>query len=326
MNKKALITGITGMDGSYMADLLLSKGYEVYGLERHKSGGNRKNIEHIIGKITLIKGDLSDTGSLMRAIEIAQPDEIYNFASQSFVGDSWLIAEHTGNITGLGVLRLLEAMKTVKPNSRLVQASSSEMFGKLESDTANETSRFYPKNPYAVAKIFAHQIVENYRDSYGLFVCSSICFNHESERRNIEFVTRKISNSVARIKLGLDKKLYLGTLDARRDWGYAPEFVQGIWGMLQLSIPQDFVFATGESYSVKDFVEKAFQLIGIEDWENYVEQDDKFMRPVEVDYLKGDYSKAKAILNWEPKVKLDEIIQRMVANDINLMENSTNGK
>jgi GDPmannose 4,6-dehydratase len=323
MSKRALITGVCGMDGSHMADLLLSKGYEVFGLERHKSaGGSRKNIKHILDKITLVKGDLSDISSLMHALEIAQPDEIYNFAAQSFVGDSWIIAEHTGNITGLGVLRILEAMKAIKPNARLAQASSSEMFGKLEGNTANELSRFYPKNPYAVAKVFGHQIVQNYRDSYGLFVCSSMCFNHESERRSLDFVTRKISNGVARIKCGLDKTISLGLLDARRDWGYAPEYVRGIWSMLQIDSPQDFVFATGESYTVEYFVKTAFQVIGISNWQEYVQQDPRFIRPVEVDYLKGDYSKATSILDWKPEIKLNEIIRRMVINDINILENS----
>lgn len=319
-SKRALITGISGMDGSYMADLLLSKGYKVFGLMRHKSSGNVENIAHIMNQITLVKGDLSDSGSLMRAIETSQPDEIYNFAAQSFVGDSWILAEHTANITGLGVLRMLEAVKEVKPDAKLVQASSSEMFGKIEGDWANESSRFYPKNPYAVAKIFAHQMVENYRASYDLFACSSMCFNHESERRGVEFVTRKITDGVARIYLGLEKKLVLGNMEARRDWGYSPDFVQGIWKMLQLDTPQDFVFATGQSHSVQEFVEKAFAVIGKNNWQDFVVQDPKFMRPVEVDYLKGDFSKAKQLLGWEPTVYLDEMVTRMVVNDIELLK------
>lgn len=323
--KRALITGITGMDGSYMAELLLSKGYAVYGLERHKAAGNRPNIAGILNRIVLLKGDLSDTGSLMSAITIAQPDEIYNFAAQSFVGDSWLIAEHTANITGLGVLRLLEAMRAVKPDCRLVQASSSEMYGRQQNEVANEDSRFFPINPYAVAKLFAHQIVQNYRESYNLFVCSSICFNHESERRGIEFVTRKISNAVARISLGLDDKVSLGLLDPKRDWGYAPEYVEGIWRVLQQDTPQDFVFATGKSYTVQDFVQKAFHVVGIENWQDYVLQDPAFMRPVEVVYLKGDYSKAKNVLGWEPKVMLDELVTRMVTNDIELIRKKQHG-
>lgn len=324
--KRALITGITGMDGSYMAELLLSKGYTVYGLERHKSAENKQNIAHILDKVTLVKGDLSDTASLMRAISIAQPDEIYNFASQSFVGDSWIIAEHTANITGLGVLRLLEAMREVKPDCKLVQASSSEMFGKLDSDTANEESRFYPRNPYAVAKLFAHQIVENYRHSYNMFVCSSICFNHESERRGIEFVTRKITNAVARISLGLDDKISLGMLEPRRDWGYAPEYVEGIWRVLQQEKPEDFVFATGESHSVEEFVQKAFKVVGIDNWKDYVVQDPRFIRPVEVDYLKGDYSKATRLLGWKPTIMIDELVRRMVTNDIELLRSKQDGK
>lgn len=319
-SKTALITGVLGQDGSYMSDLLLSKGYRVYGLERHRSETNRINIEHIVDKIELIKGDLSDINSLQRAINISQPDEIYNFASQSFVGDSWALPEHTGNITGLGVLRILEAIKTTNPAIRLVQASSSEMYGKLDVDIANEGSRFYPRSPYGVAKVFGHHIVQNYKESYDLFACASICFNHESERRGIQFVTRKISDGVARIYLGLDINIHLGNLEPRRDWGYAPEYVEGIWMMLQQDQPKDFVFATGESHSVQDFVEEAFKVIGIENWQDYVIKDPQFVRPVEVDYLKGDSSKAKRILGWEAKVKFPELVKRMVTNDINLLK------
>jgi GDPmannose 4,6-dehydratase len=315
--KTALITGINGMDGSHMADLLLHKGYKVYGMERHRTGIDRVNIQHILDKIEIIKGDLSDIGSIHRILNIAQPDEIYNFAAQSFVGDSWALPEHTGNITGLGVLRLLEAMRSY-PDTKLVQASTSEMFGKLNVNIANEDSRFYPRNPYGVAKVFGHHIVQNYRESYDLFACASICFNHESERRGMQFVTRKITNAVAKIHLGMAKELRLGNLEPKRDWGYAPDYVRGIWSMLQLDEPEDFVLATGEAHSVEDFVREAFNIVGL-DWQKYVVKDSEFIRPVEVDYLKGDASKAKKILKWEPKVKFNEIVERMVINDIVLL-------
>jgi GDPmannose 4,6-dehydratase len=318
--KRALITGILGQDGSYMADLLLSKNYEVYGLERHRSELNRKNIEHIVDKIELIKGDLSDINSLQRALEISQPDEVYSFAAQSFVGDSWTLPEHTANITGLGVLRLLEAIRTFDSKIKLVQASSSEMFGKLETDIANENSQFHPRNPYAVAKIFAHHTMQNYRESYDLFACCAISFNHESERRGIQFVTRKITNGVAKIHLDLDDNIRLGNLQPRRDWSYAPDVVEGIWGMLQLDNPEDFIFATGESHSVEDFVRESFEVIGIDCWQDHIIEDPRFIRPVEVDHLRGDASKAKKILGWEPKVRFAEIIKRMVKNDINLLK------
>jgi GDPmannose 4,6-dehydratase len=316
--KTALITGINGMDGSHMADLLLSKGYKVYGMERHRTGVDRANIAHIMEQIEIIKGDLSDIGSIHRIFNIAQPDEVYNFAAQSFVGDSWALPEHTGNITGLGVLRILEAMRDY-PDTKMVQASTSEMFGKLETDMASEASGFYPRNPYGVAKVFGHYIVQNYRESYNLFACASICFNHESERRGMQFVTRKITNAVAKIHLGLAKELRLGNLEPRRDWGYAPDYVQGIWSMLQQDKPDDFVLATGVTHSVEDFVREAFNIVGL-DWQKYVVKDPQFMRPVEVDYLRGDATKAKRILEWKPKVKFPEIVERMVKNDIELLE------
>lgn len=318
--KKALITGINGMDGSHMADLLLSKGYKVFGLERHRTNVDRTNVNHIIDDITILKGDLSDIGSIHRILNIAQPEEVYNFAAQSFVGDSWILPEHTGNITGLGVLRLLEAIRTVNSKIKLVQASSSEMFGKLNVEIANESSRFYPRNPYAVAKVFGHHIVQNYRESYDLFACASICFNHESERRGMQFVTRKITDGVARIHLGLSNSISLGNLEPRRDWGYAPDYVEGIWKMLQLDAPQDFVFATGESHSVEDFVKEAFTVIGVPYWQDHVKEDPQFIRPVEVDYLRGDSAKAQEILGWKAKVKFSEIVTRMVNNDIKLLK------
>ncbi len=319
-SKTALITGINGMDGSHMADLLLAKGYKVFGLERHRTSVDRANIAHIMARIEILKGDLSDIGSIHRILNISKPDEVYNFAAQSFVGDSWTLPEHTANITGLGVLRLLEAVRTVNPEIKLVQASSSEMFGKLNVDIADESSRFYPRNPYGVAKVFGHHIVQNYRESYNLFACASICFNHESERRGIQFVTRKITNGVARIYLGLDTNISLGNLEPRRDWGYAPDYVEGIWSMLQLDEPQDFVFATGESHSVEDFVREAFKALPVDNWQDYIIKDPRFIRPVEVDYLKGDAGKAKKILGWEPTVKFKEIVNRMVMNDISVLE------
>jgi len=321
--KKALITGINGMDGSHMADLLLSKGYKVYGLERHRTGVDRANIAHIFDQIEIVKGDLSDIGSIHRVMHVAQPDEVYNFAAQSFVGDSWSLPEHTGNITGLGVLRVLEAMRSY-PDTKMVQASTSEMFGKLNVDIANESSRFFPQNPYGVAKLFAHHIVENYRDSYGMFACASISFNHESERRGMQFVTRKITHHVAKIHLGWSKEIRLGNLEPRRDWGYAPDYVEGIWKMLQQDKPDDYVLATGISHSVEDFVREAFAVVGIKDWQKYIVKDPRFIRPVEVDYLRGDYSKAKEILEWEPKVHFKEIIRRMVLNDIRLLTGDRN--
>jgi GDPmannose 4,6-dehydratase len=318
--KKALITGITGMDGSHMADLLLSKGYEVYGLERHKSVPNRLNILHLEKDIHFIKGDLTDQGSLMTALQTIRPDEIYNFAAQSFVGDSWLYSEMTSNVTGLGVLRLLEAVRSVNRDIKIHQASSSEMFGKHGLHIVNEDGPLHPRSPYAVAKIFAHLICRNFRESYNMFIACAISFNHESERRGYNFVTRKISDGVARIKNGLQNKILLGNLDSKRDWGYAPEYVEGMWKMLQQDTPEDFVFATGVAHSVKDFVVEAFKNIDILNWENYIEIDPAFVRPAEVDYLLGDYSKAKNKLNWEPKTKFKELVNIMVKNDLKTYE------
>lgn len=315
--KKALITGITGMDGSHLADLLLSKDYKVFGLERHKAAENRENILHIEDQLTLIKGDLTDRSSLIRAIELAEPDEIYNMAAMSYVGDSWILAEQTAQITGVGVLSLLEAIKAVNPKIKLAQASSSEMFGNTGNKVVNESSNFYPRSPYATAKVFAHYTIRNYRESYGLFAASSICFNHEGERRNPKFVTRKISLAVARILAGKQDKLYLGTLDTKRDWGYAPEYMTGIYSMLQQSEPSEFVFATGENHTIKEFVMEAFKVANIDNWEDYVVSNNPpDMRPSEVDFLLGDASKAKEKLNWEPKVKFKNLVKLMVESDI----------
>ena len=305
--KTALITGIAGMDGSHMADLLLSKGYRVFGMERHRSSGSdHTNIAHLQEQITLLKGDLADTASLFKVIEQAEPDEIYNFAAQSFVGDSWRMAEFTSNITGLGVLRWLDAVNEINPRIRFVQASTSEMFGKQEVELADETTTFAPQSPYGIAKLFAHHMVENYRAAYGLFACSSICFNHESERRGIQFVTRKITNGVARIHLGITSHIMLGNLSPRRDWGYAPEYVDGMYRILQHSKPEDFVLATGKSHSVKDFLVLCFEYLDM-NWEDYVIIDERYFRPSEVDYLLGNADKTEKLLGWKTQVDIDTL-------------------
>ncbi len=313
--KRALITGITGQDGSYLAELLLKKGYKVFGLERRSSAKNRTNISQIENLVHFVSGDLADQHSLTRAIESVNPDEVYNLAAQTFVKESWEQPEYTGNVTGLGVLRMLEAVRQINPKIKFYQASSSEMFGKVKTFPQNENSPFYPRSPYGIAKLYAHWITINYRESYGLFACCGILFNHESERRGLEFVTRRISDGVARIKLGLQDKLYLGNLDAKRDWGYAPEYVKAMWLMLQQKKPDDYVIATGETHSVKEFVEEAFNLVGL-NWKKYVIIDDKYKRPAEVDLLVGDYSKARRKLNWKPKIKFTELVKIMVQNDL----------
>ena len=314
--KRALITGITGMDGSYLAEFLLSKDYEVYGLERRSSLKHYENIESIKDKIELVSGDLCDQNSLARAIKLSDPDEVYNMASQSFVAESWNTPEYTSNVTGLGVLRILEAIREYEKPIKFYQASSSEMFGRMIENPANENTPFYPRSPYGVSKLYGHWITKNYRESYGMFNCSAINFNHESERRGIEFVTRKISDGVAKIYLGLQDKIILGNLDARRDWGYAPDFIRACWLMLQQDEPDDYVVATGEARSIREFLDYAFSHIGIMDWEKYVEQDARFMRPTEVDILCGDSSKAREKLGWKPEVSFKEIVAKMVDNDI----------
>jgi len=319
MAKRALITGITGQDGSYLAEFLLDKGYEVYGFVRRLSTPNIGNIQHIQDKIHLVSGDLLDQGSLQDALKEARPDEVYNLAAQSFVKASWEQPVLTGEFTGISVTRVLEAIRHTDKNIRFYQASSSEMFGKVTETPQKETTRFYPRSPYGVAKVYGHYITVNYRESYDMFACSGILFNHESPRRGIEFVTRKISNSVARIKLGLQDKIELGNLDAKRDWGFSKDYVEAMWLMLQQDKPDDFVIATGETHSVREFVELAFQAAGISDWERYVESDNpKFNRPAEVDYLIGDYSKAKNVLGWEPTTSFKELVDMMVKSDIEL--------
>jgi GDPmannose 4,6-dehydratase len=319
MNKTAFITGINGMDGSHLADLLLEKGYKVFGMERRSSSKNRMNTNHLEGKVTFLQGDLTDQNSLLRCLKEAKPDEVYNLAAQSFVGESWNTPEHTSEVTGLGVLRMLEAIREFNPEIKFYQASSSEMFGRMVENPANENTQFYPRSPYGVSKLYGHWITKNYRESYNMYACSGILFNHESEKRGHEFVTRKISDGIARIKLGLADHISLGTLDAKRDWGYAPDYVEAMWLMLQQETPDDYVIATGKTYSIRDFLDIAFDHVGIEDWTPYIKQDPKYMRPAEVDVLRGDFNKAKKELNWSPKTTFIELVKKMVDNDIEIL-------
>ena len=318
--KTALITGINGMDGSHLADFLLEKGYKVYGVERRASNRNRVNTEHLVGKVTFLQGDLLDQNSLLRCLKESNPDEVYNLGAQSFVGESWNTPEHTSEVTALGVLRMLEAIREFNPQIRFYQASSSEMFGRMVENPSKETTPFYPRSPYGVAKLYGHWITKNYRESYNMFACSGILFNHESERRGIEFVTRKITDGVAKIHLGLADTIALGNLDAERDWGYAPDYVEAMWLMLQQDTPDDYVIATNEKYSVREFLTEAFKVVGIKDWSSYVVQDPRYMRPAEVDVLLGDYSKAKQNLGWSPKTSFKDLVRIMVENDINLLK------
>jgi GDPmannose 4,6-dehydratase len=320
--KTALITGVNGQDGSYLADFLLTKDYKIYGMERRSSTKNRVNTKHLEGKITFINGDLTDQNSLLRCIQMAQPDEIYNLGAMSFVGESWNSPEATGDVDALGVLRMLEAVRAYDKPVRFYQASTSEMFGKVTETPQTETTRFYPRSPYGVAKVYGHWITKNYRESYGVYACSGILFNHESERRGIEFVTRKISDGVAKIHLGIADHISLGNVDAKRDWGYAPDYVEAMWMMLQQPKPDDYVIATGETHSVRDFLKAAFHCVGIENWQQYVQQDPRHMRPAEVDVLVGSAAKAQKALGWAPKVSFEEMVRKMVLNDIKIWENS----
>ncbi|MDB5099853.1 MAG: GDP-D-mannose dehydratase [Cyanobacteria bacterium RYN_339] len=315
MTKRALITGITGQDGSYLAELLLDKGYEVYGLTRRSSTVTDERIAHLRGRVHMLPGDLLDAQSLMEAIEESRPDELYNLAAQSFVSTSWNQAVLTGEFTGIGVTRVLDAMRKVAPKARFYQASSSEMFGKVQAVPQVEDTSFYPRSPYGVAKVYGHWITVNYRESYDLYAVSGILFNHESPRRGLEFVTRKITDAVARIKLGLADELRLGTLDAKRDWGFAGDYVRAMWLMLQQDQPEDFVIATGKTHSVQEFCEVAFGHADL-DWREYVKQDPKFMRPAEVDLLVGDASKAKKQLLWTPEVDFRGLVTMMVDADL----------
>ena len=313
--KKALITGITGQDGSYLAEFLLEKGYQVFGMERRNSQKNRGNIEHLMDKIEVVSGDLLDQGSDSQILQEVKPDEVYNLASQSFVGESWKQPAFTGDVTGLGAVRVLEAVKLVNPRIRFYQASSSEMFGKVQETPQNENTPFYPRSPYGVAKLYAHWITVNYRESYGMFAASGILFNHESPRRGLEFVTRKITHTAAKIKLGLAKELRLGNLDSKRDWGFAGDYVEAMWLMLQQEKPQDYVIATGETHTVREFVEAAFSQLGL-DWEKYVKVDEKFLRPAEVELLKGNASRANKELNWRPRMTFKELVRLMADSDL----------
>jgi len=312
---KALITGITGQDGSYLAEFLLENGYEVIGLVRRTSTVNFERIGHIQDQITLISGDLLDQTSLMQVIEEYRPDEVYNLAAQSFVQTSWQQPVFTGEVTALGVTRILDAIRAVNPKIRFYQASSSEMFGKVREVPQRETTSFYPRSPYGVAKVYGHWITVNYRESYDLHASSGILFNHESPRRGLEFVTRKVTDAVARIKLGLAESVALGNLESRRDWGFAGDYVRAMWQMLQRDNPDDYVVATGETHSVQELCEVAFSYANL-DWKKYVVQDQRYMRPAEVDLLIGDPSKAAAILGWEPEVDFKQLIHMMVDADL----------
>jgi GDPmannose 4,6-dehydratase len=312
---RALITGITGQDGSYLAEFLLEKGYEVAGVVRRSSTENLERIGHLTGQIQLVQADLLDQLSLVRALQQVKPSEVYNLAAQSFVPTSWDQPMLTGDFTGLGVTRILEAVRMVDPSIRFYQASSSEMFGKVQETPQRESTPFYPRSPYGVAKVYGHWITVNYRESYDLFATSGILFNHESPRRGREFVTRKVTDGVARIKLGLEKKLSLGNMDAHRDWGYAPDYVRAMWLMLQQDKPSDFVVATGVAHTVRDLVVTAFQHAGL-DWEEHVELDKNMLRPAEVEHLIGDPGKAREQLGWEPSISFEEMIRIMVDADL----------
>jgi GDPmannose 4,6-dehydratase len=317
--RRALITGITGQDGSYLAEFLLEQGYEVLGMVRRSSTINFNRIEHIQNEVELVSGDLLDQSSLSCIMREYQPDEVYNLAAQSFVPTSWHQPVFTGGVTALGVTRMLEALRTEAPEARFYQASSSEMFGKVREVPQTEETPFYPRSPYGVAKVYGHWITVNYRESYDIYACSGILFNHESPRRGMEFVTRKVTYHVAKIKLGLTDHVALGNLESRRDWGFAGDYVRAMWLMLQQDAPDDYVVGTGETHSVRALCEAAFSHVGLS-WEDYVTQDPRFMRPAEVDLLVSDPSKAREVLGWEPKVSFEELIGMMVDADIALLK------
>jgi len=324
MSKRALITGITGQDGSYLAELLLAKGYEVFGLIRRSSSFNTDRIDHLYQdphepgtRLRLLYGDLNDSSSLNTVLRQTNPDEIYNLGAQSHVRVSFDIPEYTGDVTGLGTVRILEAIREVGIRPKFYQASSSELYGKVLETPQTEKTPFYPRSPYGCAKAYAYHITVNYRESYGIFACNGILFNHESERRGETFVSRKITRAATRIKLGLQQKLYLGNLDARRDWGYAADYVEAMWLMMQAPEPDDYVIATGETRSIRDFLGKAFAILDL-DWTEYVDIDPRYFRPAEVDLLLGDATKARQKLGWAPKVSFDEMVERMVAHDLAL--------
>src|SRR6266446_6940200 len=312
---RALITGITGQDGSYLAELLLGKAYEVFGIVRRSSVKKFDRIEPFMDDLELVEGDLTDQSSLDTVIHTVQPDEVYNLAAQSFVPVSWNQPVLTGDVTGLGVIRILEAIRRHRPTAKFLQASSSEMFGKVQETPQTEKTPFYPRSPYGAAKVFGHYITVNYRESYGLFACSAMGFNHESPRRGLEFVTRKVTHQVAKIKCGLATKLLMGNLDSKRDWGFAGDYVRAMWIILQQAEPDDYVLATGKMHSIRELLQFAFSAVGL-DWRNYVEIDPKLIRPAEVDVLCGNATKAREKLGWEPEVAFDELIKMMVEADL----------
>lgn len=330
--KKALITGITGQDGSYLAELLIEKGYTVHGIIRRSSSFNTKRIDHLYSdphdpatQLFLHYGDLSDSSNLNRLLEKIGPDEIYHLGAQSHVRVSFDTPEYTGDVTGLGTLRLLDAIRETGVPAKFYQASSSEMYGLVQHVPQSEQTPFYPRSPYACAKVYAYWIAVNYREAYNIFACNGILFNHESPRRGETFVTRKITRAVARIKAGLQSELYMGNLDAKRDWGYAKEYVEAMWLMLQQDTPDDFVIATGETHSVREFLEEAFSCVGL-NWEDYVKIDPRYFRPAEVDLLIGDATKAKQKLGWEPKVHFHDLVHIMVQADIDMLQKQLSGK
>jgi GDPmannose 4,6-dehydratase len=327
MTKRALITGITGQDGAYLAKFLLEKGYEVFGTYRRLSTPNFWRLQYldIFEKVNLIPADLVDAGSMVEAVGISEPNEIYHLAAQSFVGASFEQPIGTGEITGLGVTRILEAVRQINPEIKIYQASTSELYGRGHSSSQRENTPFQPASPYSAAKLYGYWLTRIYREGYNVFACNGILFNHESPLRGLEFVTRKISNAVAKIALGIEKELYLGNLEAKRDWGYAPEYVESMWLMLQQKEPDDYVIATNEAYSVKEFTEKAFDIIG-EDWQEYAKVDERFLRPLDVNFLQGDYTKAKEKLGWKPEVKFDELVEIMVKEDLERWERWQSGE
>ncbi len=322
---RALITGITGQDGSYLAEFLLNKGYQVYGLTRRSSTEVTSRIEHILPQVSILSGDVLDQGSLLDAMEESNPDEVYNLAAQSFVQTSWKQPVLTSEFTAIGVTRMLEAIRRVKPKAKFYQASSSEMFGKVQAVPQSESTYFYPRSPYGVAKLYGHWITINYRESFNMHASSGILFNHESPRRGLEFVTRKISYHAALIKHNLAREIRLGNLSARRDWGFAGDYVEAMWLMLQQEQPDDYVIATNETHSVEEFVQLAFERADL-DWRKYVKIDERFMRPAEVELLIGDYSKAKKSLNWEPKTSFKELVNMMVDADMKLVSEKLSKK
>ena len=317
--KRAIITGITGQDGSYLAEFLLEKGYKVFGLKRRTSSLNYGNSKHLIGEIEFLSADMEDLPSLINSVKTAKPDEVYNLAAQSFVQASWDQPILTSMVDGLGVTYMLEAIKTARPDARFYQASTSEMFGKVQEMPQKETTPFYPRSPYAVAKLYGHWITINYRESYDMYACSGILFNHESPRRGLEFVTRKVTNAVARIKLGLQDSVSLGNLDSKRDWGFAGDYVKAMWLMLNQEEPDDFVISTGETHTIREMCEVAFCHVGL-DYEDYVKIDPKFFRPAEVEVLLGNPEKAKKKLGWEPEVTFKQLIEMMVDSDLEIVK------